>query len=57
MDEFNRKKQDLLNKNKFNQIKVGWMSKIDILHEMVDSCSLIEDKKRNVFFKVSNSIE
>ena len=51
MYEFNMKKQDILNMNKLNEVKVGWMCRIDILHKMVDVCSLLEEKKTMSFLK------
>lgn len=57
MDKLNRKKQELPNMNKFKQVKVGWMYRIDILREMVGACNLLREKKSNVFFKAYDVIK
>ena len=51
-----RKKQSLPSSSIIKQIQAGWKGRIDILKSLKEKCTLLEDIKSAMFFKVSNPI-
>jgi hypothetical protein len=51
MIDFTRKQQYFHLDNRINKVNVGWLARLEILHELVSSCERVDEKSPDSFFK------